>query len=731
MSSEGSPQSTKRTTPGIAKSPFFRPSCDFREEENGSRSFVRTAGGNTFRRSKNLAARDNSKKEHKSTILGCASNLVNAIVGAGIVGLPFAIQESGLVPGVVLVVLSALLTEKSLRLLIETAKHANVPSYETLAEAAYGKFGFWFVTMNMLVMAYGAMLTYLMIVKDIFSSILGVPRDDLMMRRAVLVFISSLVILPLSCQRDMADLAKTSKMNVIFDLLMVSIVVYLAFHHTDFGHDYKGINGHGDSISVNGYVQAIDSINAVSEGTATISLWQVRWDTIFVGLGVLSFAFVCQHSAFIIAGSLDNPTKQRWSRVTGSGLSFAACLALVMGVSGYLGFGDYAGGTVTGNILNSLPPHSKLGKIAKALLGTTMVFVYPMESFVARHACVVLLFEGRKAHEGDDTSVLNRRDRRITLTTVLYLIAVIPAALFEDLGDVLAVTGGVGGSCLSYIGPGIVYIGIHGDRFLELTESYFDRGFLGISEVQTGEWNDDEESSPLVNKATNRMALSSDDCFYCKLFKLLSWYLTGMPLWISLASIGKGCLTNHVKEMAQRSPHPIRIGNVRFARASLSGEKNVTRVVMLQNPTRRTDSSSMDFSLTSSSNNNGRTTGAQNTTKTKDSVHLPHDGITTRLLRADSLPTTDDGTNVDLPKFLPPAKSNNNTDYKSINQEIGAVALATAKKKKAGSIKEIENIAVEEDPQGEPPGTLDFAIAISYIIFGLIAMLAGLMSVFW
>jgi hypothetical protein len=34
----------------------------------------------------------------------------------------------------------------------------------------------------------------------------------------------------------------------------------------------------------------------------------------------------------------------------------------------------------------------------------------------------------------------------------LYLSAVIPAAMFERLGDVLAVTGAVGGSCLSYIG---------------------------------------------------------------------------------------------------------------------------------------------------------------------------------------------------------------------------------------------------------------------------------------
>merc|ERR1712070_671051 len=149
-------------------------------------------------------------------------------------------------------------------------------------------------------------------------------------------------------------------------------------------------------------------------------------------------------------------------------------MSLLMGISGYLGFGGRES-NLHGNVLNSLPEHSKLAKIAKGLVGITMLFVYPMESFVARHVCVVLLFEGRKAHEGDDASVLNRRDRRITLTVVLYLSAVIPAALWEQLGDVLAVTGAVGGSCLSYIGPGILYLGIHGGRFLELSKAYFGR----------------------------------------------------------------------------------------------------------------------------------------------------------------------------------------------------------------------------------------------------------------
>jgi hypothetical protein len=36
---------------------------------------------------------------------------------------------------------------------------------------------------------------------------------------------------------------------------------------------------------------------------------------------------------------------------------------------------------------------------------------------------------------------------------VLLYLAVVPAAAFEDLGPVLAITGAVGGSCLAYIGP--------------------------------------------------------------------------------------------------------------------------------------------------------------------------------------------------------------------------------------------------------------------------------------
>ena len=53
-----------------------------------------------------------SLPKKKSSLLGASSNLVNSIVGAGIIGIPYAFRMSGLLPGVLLLVLVALLTGK-------------------------------------------------------------------------------------------------------------------------------------------------------------------------------------------------------------------------------------------------------------------------------------------------------------------------------------------------------------------------------------------------------------------------------------------------------------------------------------------------------------------------------------------------------------------------------------------------------------------------------------------
>jgi len=93
--------------------------------------------------------------EKKSSLLGAYANLCNVTIGAGIVGLPYAIKETGLVSGTVMIIVCAILTDYSLRQIISTGKLANVNSYETLMEAAFGRPGFIFVSLNMFFLSYG------------------------------------------------------------------------------------------------------------------------------------------------------------------------------------------------------------------------------------------------------------------------------------------------------------------------------------------------------------------------------------------------------------------------------------------------------------------------------------------------------------------------------------------------------------------------------------------------
>ena len=82
---------------------------------------------------------DFEKAAHRKVgIPNVALNMSNAIIGAGIVGLPNALREAGLGLGVGLLLAMAALTWFSVGCLIESACALRVRSYETLAREALG-----------------------------------------------------------------------------------------------------------------------------------------------------------------------------------------------------------------------------------------------------------------------------------------------------------------------------------------------------------------------------------------------------------------------------------------------------------------------------------------------------------------------------------------------------------------------------------------------------------------
>jgi solute carrier family 38 (sodium-coupled neutral amino acid transporter), member 11 len=565
----------------------------------------------------------------------------------------------------------------------------HCPTYETAAEAVFGKAGFQFITLNMLIMSYGAMLSYLMIVKDSFSVVLGVAEDDLPMKRAILILISLAIIVPLSSRRDVADLAFTSRLNVIIDSCIVGLVVYNA-------PSLEMIQSRG------GWKHLL--VNDV-----------IHYDTIFVGLGVLSFAFVCQHSAFIIAGSLERPTVARWSTVTTYALIFCACLALTCGAAGYTGFMS----KTEGNILNNMDDNSWSANVARSMLGVTMLFVYPLESFVCRHVFIVLFFTGRRAHEGEDSTILNRRDRRIGLTVMLYLSAVIPAAIFSDLGSVLAVTGAIGGSSLSYIGPGLVYLGVHGERFLELVEATWLGSMLtsgnnsttsssSMSRTKKGpttpavETLAAVENTPLVatknaeKEDQQQQQQQPKDFWLVIVIRTIIWYVLLMPIWCWIARTGRTGLNKHIHDMALKSPHPIRIGDVEYHRTNTAAtidndadDEETPRTF----PFRREAGGTLPLDLAMASK------------QPKIARQQQQHSIVAISPHATKLLSSTGGTS-------------------NIDQLLGKQIL---QRKQQGQ-RPNQNEELEKDPQESPPSWYDFYVAIFYMLFGILALVAGLLS---
>jgi sodium-coupled neutral amino acid transporter 11 len=209
------------------------------------------------------------------------------------------------------------------------------------------------------------------IIGDVVPSILGVEDPTAGQRALAMTLCSLFVMYPLSILKDMSSLAFTSSLSCLADVALVLIVLA----ETPAAETVAAAGGFGE----------------VLRGSV------IKPATMFSGLGAMSFAFVCHHSSFIVANSLENPTKERWGLVTHLSVGTAAVMCVSLGLAGYLGFLE----ETQGDVLNNFGTSPSL-TAARVMLGLTMFFTYPMESFVARHTIVALRYGEEAVHDIPD-----------------------------------------------------------------------------------------------------------------------------------------------------------------------------------------------------------------------------------------------------------------------------------------------------------------------------------------
>lgn len=98
-------------------------------------------------------------------------NYINSILGSGVVGIPYALHKAGFGFGLFLLIALAVVTDYSLSLLVKSANLAGVTSYQDLVHVAFGRPGFYLLTLLQFIYPFIAMISYNVIIGDTVTKV--------------------------------------------------------------------------------------------------------------------------------------------------------------------------------------------------------------------------------------------------------------------------------------------------------------------------------------------------------------------------------------------------------------------------------------------------------------------------------------------------------------------------------------------------------------------------------
>ncbi|XP_060991475.1 putative sodium-coupled neutral amino acid transporter 11 isoform X3 [Dama dama] len=174
-----------------------------------------------------------SEHKHKGKICrqsAAVFNVVNSIIGSGIIGLPYSMKQAGFPLGILLLFWVSYVTDFSLILLIKGAALSGTDTYQSLVNRTFGFPGYLLLSVLQFLYPFIAMISYNIITGDtlskVFLRIPGVDPENLLIGRHFIIVLSTVVFtLPLSLYRDIAKLGKISLISTVLTTLILGIVV--------------------------------------------------------------------------------------------------------------------------------------------------------------------------------------------------------------------------------------------------------------------------------------------------------------------------------------------------------------------------------------------------------------------------------------------------------------------------------------------------------------------------
>ncbi|XP_066523427.1 sodium-coupled neutral amino acid symporter 2 [Hoplias malabaricus] len=259
-------------------------------------------------------------------------NLGNAIMGSGILGLSYAMANTGIALFVILLVAVSIFSLYSVHLLLKTANEGGSMVYEQLGYKAFGLPGKLAATCSITMQNFGAMSSYLYIVKYELPIVIKAFLEDsdgawYTNGDYLVLIVSVLIILPLSLLKNLGYLGYTSGLSLLCMVFFLIVVIYKTFQiPCPLALDI--IN-----MTVNNTVAHVNS------SVCTPKYFVFNSQTVYA-VPILTFAFVCHPAILPMYEELKDRSRKKMQGVANVSFLAMFVMYLLAALFGYLTFND-------------------------------------------------------------------------------------------------------------------------------------------------------------------------------------------------------------------------------------------------------------------------------------------------------------------------------------------------------------------------------------------------------
>lgn len=369
---------------------------------------------------------------------GAVFNLSTTIVGAGIMALPASIKMLGIIPGILMIIIVALLTEASIDMLVRCSHQGKITSYGWLMGEVFGQWGRIALQASVIINNVGVLIVYMIIIGDVLSGTTssGVHHRGILegwfgahlwnSRPIVLLATALLVFAPLVSFKRLDSLRYTSALSVALAVVFVVITAGIAI--------IKLFNG---TVAMPKLFPELDGLN---------SIWNL-----FTAVPVLVTAYICHYNVHSIDNELEDRTQIK--PIVRTSLVLCSSVYIATSFFAYLLFGE---GTLDDVLANfdanlGIPFSSVFDDIVRVSYAAHVMLVFPIVFFALRLNLDGLLFPTSRHISRD-----NKRFAIITtsLLTVIYLAAI----LIPSIWDAFQFTGATAAVLIGFIFPAMVIL---------------------------------------------------------------------------------------------------------------------------------------------------------------------------------------------------------------------------------------------------------------------------------